>query len=189
MMHVFFWLFLGFLLLILLVLWSHHSFQDSPTAERLDQVQDALTTLHLAVPLRALAERIFALDDRTFVARQGSQKIHHRFLAERRKLALTWLRHTRAKVREVMQLYRVSAGRSAHLRLGVEFALATQYAVFLMVHTVLHFMIWLRGPFATRQVVGYACGLAERLVLEAGPWVVETDGSRLEPLAGDWAKS
>lgn len=151
---------LALLLLGLLLLWLRSSQARAPDPFK---ARVALTVLQLAVPPRALAERIFALEDWDFISNQTPRQVQRLFLTERRQVALAWLRETRRKVEEVMELHGRAVRRTSSLHPFAELRLATSYAFFLSVYGFLFSLIWLHGPFVARRMVGFTVDIAEGL--------------------------
>lgn len=149
---------IALLLLGFLLVWLLRSRASAPS---LFKARVALTVLRLAVPPRALAERIFALEDWDFISNQAPRQVQQLFLAERRRVGLAWLRETRRKVEEVMELHGRAVRRTSSLHPFAELRLATSYAFFLSVYAFLFLLIWLRGPFAARRMVGFTVDMAE----------------------------
>lgn len=163
---------IALLLLGLLLLWLRRS---SASAADSFKARVALAVLRLAVPPRALVERIFALEDWEFILNFSPRQIQRLFLTERRQVALTWLREVRKKVDEVRGLHGKAVRRSSNLRPVGELQLATSYAFFLSVYASLFLLIWLRGPFAARRMVGFTVDLAEGVSLLTTRLLVELE--------------
>jgi len=134
------------------------------------------------LPSRALTERIFAPEDREFVARQAPKRARQQFLRERKALALWWLRETRLVLRYLMALHRKAVRGSEDLSLAVETRLAVHYFFFVVVYDLLYALIWLRGPFANRAMVGYAANRAERFSFLSAQVLARMDPARLSKI-------
>jgi hypothetical protein len=104
-------------------------------------------------PHRDLGERIFSPQDWDFVSRETPLEIQRMFQRERKVLAISWLRHTRMRVSQVMRAHVVVARQSEGLQLGAEVRLALNFVLFLILCDFLIGLIWLRGPVRTRRIV------------------------------------
>ena len=179
---------IGLAFLVLLLLWVQRSAEAVADRREFGEAQEALTTLHLELPARALADRIFAAQDWDFVSSQAPPRIQRIFLQERRAVALSWLRETRVRIRRLMDFHVRAVRRNIALRPAVEIKLAISYVLFLLICKILLGLIWLRGPFGARRMVGYAVDAADNLSFMFGGVLASLDPARLDRVAADWKR-
>lgn len=177
----------GLALLILLLVWAQRSAIAAGKKE-LSEAQETLTDLQLEPPPRALRDRIFDWQDWQYVSRRAPLGVQQLFLQERKAVALLWLRQTRRQTRRLIDFHRRAVRRNINLSPAVEVRLAARYMLFLLAFWILLALIWVRGPFSARRMVGYAAGLAEQLSLLTGGLLVGLDHVRLGRITQEWAQ-
>lgn len=177
---------IGLLLLTLLLLLAQRSTRPSAFSRERSVAREALTALQLEFPPRDLVERIFASQDWDFVSNQTRVQIRHTFLQERKAIALSWLRQTRKQAGRLMDFHLSAVRRNINLSPAVEIKLAANYLLFLLVCQFLLGLIWLRGPFGARRLVGYAVGVAEQLWFVSAQLLSSLDPARLGRIERDW---
>jgi len=155
---------LGILILffgVLLVLQaSGNRRQDQPVGiEEFANAREALDTVFAE---SAAIERIFSTEDKEFIARSGTPEVQRLFLKERKTLAIQWLRKTQKQVAQLMDLHLRLAGYTGKPSPKFELKLAGEYAAFFVVSHILLLLLWLRGPFEARGIVGYTSDVAGR---------------------------
>jgi hypothetical protein len=146
---------IGFLLFGILLYWFLQG--DASGKSRLDfsGAHNALSSLQMRFLPVDLVDRILNYQDMVFVQAQGDPGLMNLLNAERRGVAIFWLRRTREQVRLLMSFHVRSARRDAKLGLALEIKLALHYFVFLMAYNALFALIRLRGPFHARRVAGF----------------------------------
>jgi len=174
---------IGLMLLILLILWIQLA--ASSRGGKLSEADRDLTALQLELPPRTLVERIFAPEDWEFVSRQTPLRVQRIFLEERRAIALSWLRQTRREAARLLDFHLRVVRRNVNLRPAVEIKLALRYVLFLLVCNVLGVLIWLGGPFYSRKMVGYAVGVAQRLSYISGELLESMNAAQVGMLNTD----
>lgn len=172
----------GMGLIAALALWLGRSAKPARATESASRPEGALAALLWELPSPAMTERIFALEDREFVARQVPKLAQQQFLRERKALALSWLRETRLVLRYLMAFHLKAVRSSRELSPAVEARLAVRYVFFLVVYDLLFALIWLRGPFAARSMVGYAAKTAERFWSLCAQVLAGMDPARLSKI-------
>lgn len=159
---------LALLLLYLLAVWSRRGSADDAHGDFEQDIGSTIAQALLELPPQALALRIFDPEDWKFVLSSGGCEAKGVFLAERKRVALIWLRQTKRTVAKILRLYRQAASGSKNIRLWTELSLAFDYFLFLLLCQLLSALIWLRGPFLARQLIGTTTNLAEQLSYAAG---------------------
>jgi hypothetical protein len=153
---------LGSLILIFglrLVLHSATTSAQSPSVT-LEEFADAREALDTAFVEAAAIERIFSTEDMEFISHASSSRARRLFLAERKALAIQWLRKMQKQVAQLMDLHLRLAGHTHEPSPRFELKLGAKYLSFLVVSYLLLFLLWLRGPFKARRVVAYTWHVA-----------------------------
>jgi len=176
------------LVLVLLLLWVQRSAEITARKKELPETRETLSTLQLQLPSRALVDRIFALADWDFVSSQAPARLQRAFLQERRAVALLWVRQTRMKVGRLMDFHLRAVRRNVALSPAVEIMLAIHYILFLLISELLLGLIWLRGPFCARKMVGYAASVGEDLAFTFGSLLARLDPVHLGRMKADWLR-
>jgi hypothetical protein len=127
------------------------------TIEEFANAREALDTVIVET---AAIERIFSSEDSEFISRSSTPKVQQLFLKERKALAMQWVRKTQRQVAQFMDLHLRLAGYTQEPSPRFELKLAAKYVAFIVVSYLLLLLLWLRGPFKARRVVGYTCGVA-----------------------------
>lgn len=148
-------------LLVLLAYWAWRSCDRDVTIDEFSGAKEALESLLLWFPA---VKQIFDPSDLKLV-RQSCPETERLFQQERKTLAISWLRHTREQIARLMgmhlRLSRCIYEPDATIRFD-EFRLAMDYLSFIAVCHLLLALVWFRGPFRVRKIVGYTIGAAER---------------------------
>jgi hypothetical protein len=129
----------------------------SVTIEEFAEAREALDTVIVET---AAIERIFSSEDIEFISRSSTPEVQQLFLKERKALAMQWLRKTQKQVAQFMNLHLRLSGYTQEPSPRFELSLAAKYMSFFIVSYLLLLLLWLRGPFKARRVVGYTCGVA-----------------------------
>lgn len=146
---------IGFLLLGILFYWFLQADSSDRDGLGFSEAHHALSSLQTRFLPVNLVDRIVNYEDMVFVQRQGDPGLIKLLSAERRGVAIHWLRRTREQVRLLMSFHVQSARRNANLGLALEIKLAVHYFVFLLAYNALFGLIQLGGPFRARRVAGF----------------------------------
>jgi hypothetical protein len=152
---------IAILLFAMLVAWLIRALQ-SPETPPSPYSPQLLIQMNLALPSPEVVQRIFATNDSVYISREGSRRVEVLFLAERKRLALAWLRRTREVLRRLMTLHLKVVSESAGSSLATEIRLSINYSFFVITYGLLMTLIFLRGPFWARNVIGLASKVAEK---------------------------
>jgi len=114
------------------------------------------------IPSRALMDRIFAEDDFSFVAGEGTKQIRRQFLGDRRKLALAWLSQTKGQATAILRSHLTAVG-TLDLQPATELKLLGHAILFFGVYAVLRVLVGFYGAFWARSFVKNVLTLAGRL--------------------------
>ena len=176
----------GLALVVVLLICVRRGVETAASRREFPEARKALLALQLELPPRDLMDRIFASQDWDFVLSLSLPRIQRIFLRERKTVALSWLRHTRMKARRLMDFHLKAVRRNIAVSRAVEFELAINYILFLVICRILLGLIWLHGPFGTRRLVGYAASMGEHLALTFGSLLARLDPVYLDRLRADW---
>lgn len=160
MIQVMFSLAISVLLLGLLCYWLVQSSASrrvdlSEARSRLDLLQSKFLPANLV-------DRILDYNDFAFVNAQREPRFLHLLEAERRSIAICWLRQTRQQVKVLMTFHVKSARYNSKLAARLELKLAVSYFAFLIACHAFQSLIWLRGPFYAAKVARFTMMIATR---------------------------
>jgi hypothetical protein len=153
---------IAILLFAMVVAWLFRAFQSPEAPPPGPYSPQVLIQLNLALPSPDVVQRIFATEDSEYISREGSRRLEALFLAERKRLALAWLRRTREVLRRLMSLHLKVVRQSAGSSLATEIRLSFNYSFFVLTYGFLMILIFVRGPFWARSVIGLASRVADR---------------------------
>jgi len=168
-------------LLALLAYWAWRSRERDVTIDEFTGAREALESLLVWFPA---VRRIFDPGDLNFI-RQSCPEIEGLFQQERKTLALSWLRDTREQIARLMGIH-LRLSRCIYELDGTtkldEFRLAIDYLSFIAVCHLLLTLVWLRGPFRARKMVGYTLGAADRFCAVFSRRLENINPARLIPI-------
>ena len=127
------------------------------------EARQALRTLQEGLLPDNLIQRIFDRDDFRYVMASSPADIAELFLQERRRISLMWVRRVRCEVRNLMQFHLDYSRLHAKLSLLTEIRLGLDFAVLLLACRALRILLYLRGPYGARAVVGVMTAAAGRV--------------------------
>ena len=116
-----------------------------------------------AFPSPELVLRIFSAKDRKFVVALGSRRLERMFEAERRKVALHWVRQVSRETKEIMRVHRLASRWHHDLNAAAEAELTLDYLRLRLVCALLGLLISAFGPHSLDQLAGYAGTLYGRI--------------------------
>jgi hypothetical protein len=127
------------------------------------EARQALRTLQEGLLPDNLIQRIFDRDDFRYVMASSPAEIGELFLQERKRISLMWVRRVRCEVRNLMQFHLDYSRLHAKLSLLTEIRLGLDFAVLLLACRALRILLYLRGPYGARAVVGVMTAAAGRV--------------------------
>ena len=142
------------------------------------EARQALRTLQEGLLPDNLIQRIFDRDDFRYVMASSPGDIGELFLQERKRISLMWVRRVRCEIRNLMQFHLDYSRLHAKLSLLTEIRLGLDFAVLLLACRALRILLYLRGPYGARAVVGVMTTAAGRVCA-----VSEESLAFLNPLA------
>lgn len=162
MIQLIFFLAIGLGLFVALYFLGRPGFSVEGSAQELLNARHALNTLRTGLLPPEMVERIFAKEDLEFVSGTTAE-VKDLFLAERRKIALSWVAQMRAQILSLKKFHLGSARFHAGLKLRTELRLAAEFMALLSVCRALQFALYFRGPYAAPAMVGRATATAARV--------------------------
>lgn len=133
------------------------------SAQALLDARHAVRTLQTGLLPSELVERIFSKQDLKYVSSCGSKQIQHLFLAERKRIALSWVRRIYRQIVCLQDFHRGHSRHFARLNPAREIALALEFAALRLECRVLSLLLILRGPYGATRIAGRTAAYASRL--------------------------
>jgi len=137
--------------------------QGQGEGEALAEARQALNTLQFGLLPPELVGRIFAKADLDYVTSVGSKQIRRAYCRDRKRIALLWIGEVRRKVVSLRQFHLGAARSFAHINLRTEMRLARDFAALLLVCRFVQVLIYVGGPYAAPQMVGFTMRIAGRV--------------------------
>jgi hypothetical protein len=124
---------------------------------------------------------LFRHEDWEFVSQFDSEPLKALFLAERKSLAIAWVRATAVFTRRIMREHVLTSRRSSDLEIGTEVRIYSQYVALQAACVILHLSIELMGPVRWGSLSQRVYRLSERIseahsALQAANLVRELQG-------------
>jgi hypothetical protein len=151
---------------LLVVLWMLARRKGAPVegcGQQFVEARQALRTLQLGLLPENLIERIFDPEDFRYVTAASSGEIGELFLQERKRISLMWVRRVRCEIRNLMQFHLDYSRLHAKLSLLTEIRLALDFTFLLLACRALRILLYLRGPYGARAMVGVLTAAAGRV--------------------------
>ena len=163
MIQLIFFLFVGALLLSSLFFLARRGSRAEGNAQVLVEARQALNALQVGLLPHELVGRIFADDDREYVASAAPGPVYELFLNERKKVALSWVKQVRAQVLSLQRFHLGAARFYTRLSLRTEIEFACHFTALLIVCRALQCLVYVAGPFAAPRMVGTTAAVAARV--------------------------
>jgi hypothetical protein len=151
---------IGSLLLGIAVYWFLQA--DASPKVDLSDALEALGSLQSTFLPVSVVDRVLDSNDFLFVHCQKEPAILRLLEAERKAIAMYWVRHTQQQVRLLMTFYVKSARLISGLSAALELKLAFNYLAFLAACNAFLGLIWLRGPFHAQKIARRTITVAAR---------------------------
>jgi hypothetical protein len=156
----------GLGLFVLLYLLARHGRAPvEGSAHQFVEARGSLQTLQQGLLPRELINRIFDRQDLRYVTEKMPAEIRRLFLAERKRISLSWVRRVRREVVNLMHFHRAHSRFYVQLSLPTEIRLALDFAGLLLACRMLEALFYFRGPYAAPRVVNLTASAAIRLCL------------------------
>jgi hypothetical protein len=133
------------------------------SAGELVTAKRTLESLQLGLLPAGLVEQIFGQRDLTYVATIGSDDIRNLFLAERKRLALTWIRRVRRQVGALKDFHVSRSRMFTQMSRWRELSLALDFARLGIRCRILQLMLQWRGPYAASEYARRTAAAAGRV--------------------------
>jgi hypothetical protein len=128
------------------------------------EARNALDALQGGLLPEEFVRRIFAKKDRDYIVSLGApRRVHDLFMAERKKIALSWIDQVRRQVSSLKHFHVEMARSYAKLGLGAELELACHFTALLVTCRALHMAVYLGGPYAAPSMVGATATAAAKI--------------------------
>jgi hypothetical protein len=128
----------------------------------IDDLSQARAVVDAVFRRTSLVRQIFAPVDLKYAIERCSDKIAPALLAERKEMALKWLRKTQKELAHLFELHLKLASYTYAPSQTTEIRLMIQYASFVVLSNAALVYIWWRGPFAFGAVGEYLLQGSER---------------------------
>jgi hypothetical protein len=147
-------------------------------AEAMLDANRALSSLQMELLPPEMITRIFATEDLDYVKSVASEEVLAMFLADRERIALSWVRFLRQNLLSLRRFHLGSARLYAGLSFRAEVSLAVDFAILLFACRVLEIILRLRGPYGAPQIVrATALGAARVCQISENSLVLLRSGS------------
>jgi hypothetical protein len=182
-------LLVGFVLVVSLYFFARRAKPSAEgTAQQLREARQTLDSLQHGLLPNDLVERIFAREDLEYVLSAAPPDVQSRFLADRKSVALGWVRRVRAAVLALMRFHRGHARLHARLSFSTELRLALNFAGLLTACRLLQVTFYLRGPYAAPGMVRTAAAAAGRVCSISENSLAFLNVKRVDPLESGAAR-
>jgi len=151
---------------LLVFLWALARRKGAPVegcGQQFVEARQALRTLQFGLLPENLIERIFDPEDLRYVTEASPGEIRELFLQERTRISLMWVRRVRSEIRNLMHFHLAYSRLHAKLSLLTEIRLALDFALLLMACRALRILLYWRGPYGARAMVGVLTAAAARV--------------------------
>jgi len=151
---------------LLVFLWALARRKGAPVegcGQQFVEARQALRTLQFGLLPENLIERIFDPEDLRYVTEASPGEIRDLFLQERTRISLMWVRRVRSEIRNLMHFHLAYSRLHAKLSLLTEIRLALDFALLLMACRALRILLYWRGPYGARAMVGVLTAAAARV--------------------------
>ncbi len=144
------------------------------------EARHALRTLQLGLLPENLIERLCDRADLHYVTEETNPEIRRLFLAERKRITLSWVERIRREIRNLMHFHLGYSRFQTKLTLRTELQLALDFVLLLLACRALQVLLYVRGPYSAPGMVEVAAGAAARVCS-----ISEKSLAFLNPVAND----
>lgn len=155
------------------------------SAQQVLKARQALSVLQAGLLPAQVLERIFAKDDYDYVVSAGDAALTRMFVAERKAIALSWVREIRQRIVSLQEFHRGSARLYSRLSLRTEMRLAFDFFILWCACRALEMSLHLRGPYAAPQMVGRVARVAGSVCATSEEAMSFLSTMKIERLAAD----
>jgi hypothetical protein len=127
------------------------------------EARKALSSLQVELLPPELISRIFARDDLDYVTSSTSDDVRVMFLAERERIARSWIKQLRRQIVSLREFHLGSARHYAQLKFRTELALAGEFAILMFACGALDLAVRIRGPYGAQRILDTTTAAAARV--------------------------
>jgi hypothetical protein len=157
-----FFLSIGALLFASLFFLARRNPRPEGSSGALIEARQALTALQSGLLPVEMVRRIFAQEDLEYIRSEAPKPVRELFMEERKKIALFWVDQVRTQIRSLRRFHRGAARSYARLNPRLEMELALWFAGLMGACSLLHLLVYVRGPYAAPRMVGAMANAASR---------------------------
>lgn len=172
------YLVVGVVLLALIAFLVRRSMQPVLHTAEFSGMQEAVAALRANLLPPELVDRIFSREDLEFVGSHCGRGVVEMLEQERMAIAISWLLATRRQVTKLMTFHLTQARLHSKIRFRMEMGLAVEYLSLYAAFELFMFLVWLRGPFHARKMVGPIVGMAAQICTVYGELIGDLEFKR-----------
>lgn len=159
------------------------------SAQQVLKARQALSGLQAGLLPAQVLERIFAKEDYEYVVNAGDAALTRMFVAERKTIALSWVREIRQRIVSLQEFHQGSARLYSRLSLRAEMRLAFDFFTLLCACRALQVALHLRGPYAAPHMVGRVASVAASVCATSEEAMGFLSSMKIDRLAADSARN
>lgn len=159
------------------------------SAQHVLKAQQALSALQAGLLPPPVLKRIFAKDDYEYVVSARDAALTRLFVAERKTIALCWVREIRERIVSLQEFHRGSARFYSRLSLHTEMRLAFDFFILLCACRVLQVALHVRGPYAAPRMVGRVASVAASVCATSKEAMDFLSSMKIDRLTGNSARN
>jgi hypothetical protein len=173
------------LLLLLLIVLRRPSAPAAGGAKALVGARQSLKLLQRGLLPSEMIDRIFGREDLEFVEALESPEIRELFTAERKRLALVWVRQLRGQIQSLKDFHTRRSRLYASMSRKTELTVALDFADLQVRCRVLQTLLQWRGPYAAPRLVRRTAAAAAGLCVVLDSSLAFLTPAMAEPLSID----
>jgi hypothetical protein len=152
------------LLFALLVMWRRNQ-APAPegSGQKLIDARNALLRLQTGLLPAGFVNQIFDRSDLDYVMATAPAEVQKHFLAERKRISISWVRGVRAEVLELRRFHLGQSRFQEHLSFRSEIKMGLRFGALLLRCRILELFLRVRGPYAASRALRATTGAAERV--------------------------
>ena len=152
MMQLLLFLLIGFGFLVFLWAFVGRRTPVEGSGRTLLEARQALSALQQGLLPAPTLDRIFSKSDYAFVSAMNDRRLEELFLAERKVIALLWLKQIHDQILCLREFHLGAARLYARVNVAKELRLAAEFLSLLLVCRVMQVAIYFRGPYAAPRM-------------------------------------
>lgn len=176
---------LGLGFLVCLYVFARRGSRVEGSARDVVKARQALIALQFGLLPAELVGRLFAASDHKYIMAGSDPSVRKMFLAERRRIALSWVDQIRRQVLDLRQFHLGSARFYSRLSVRTEAALGLDFFALLCMCRALQVALYLRGAYPAPRMVGRAASAAARVCNISEKSISFVKAAQLDALGDD----